>query len=46
MVTGTHQLLLAAAGFVLAALAVTLLTGSLTDKLGRVRSVNELLHDE
>jgi hypothetical protein len=45
-VTGTHQLLLAAAAFVLAALAVTVLTGSLADRLGRTRSVNELLHDE
>jgi hypothetical protein len=41
-VTGTAQLAVAAAVFVLAALAVTLLTGV----FGRARSVNELLHDE
>lgn len=41
-VTGTQQLLLAAVGFVAAALVLTLGTG----RLGRARSVNELLHDE
>lgn len=42
VVTGAQQLLLAAVAFVAAALVVTLLTG----RLGRARSVNELLHDE
>jgi hypothetical protein len=41
-VTGTQQLLLAGVAFVAAALVLTLLTG----RLGRARSVNELLHDE
>ncbi len=41
-VTGTQQLLLAAVAFVAAALVLTLATG----RLGRTRSVNELLHDE
>lgn len=41
-VTGTQQLLSAAVAFVAAALVLTLLTG----RLGRARSVNELLHDE
>lgn len=42
VVTGTTQLLLAAAAFVAAALVLTVLAG----RLGRTRSVNELLHDE
>jgi chromate transport protein ChrA len=45
-VTGTQQLLLAAVAFVLAALLLTVGTASLADRLGRSRSVNEMLHDE
>ena len=46
VVTGTGQLLVAAAAFGAAALALTVAGAAAEQWLGRSRSVNELLHDE